>query len=495
MAIPLALPLVPLAPGAAAAAGTFFIGSAAYIAQQVYGFRAPARAPSIPRTDGKAGGATLKELIADVIAGARIPVALPPNPLGPQSSLGLAGVLAAAGFLKPRLAQLWGWFASRPKTTEPGPAVLEGVLEGTMPAPGNTLPGDFSISASAGTSTYYGNPDCTAPSTLFSPAATLYSGSQVVKVDLITENGSCGVKRATYLVTKADGSVDTVLFAQTPYGFISIGPKVTTAYDGPNAVPNTGAATALPLPSGYIPPTPQIAPSVSPTTSPLPVRVVPRPLAPPTTQPGGPVPIPGVSPDPVPTTPGPSAPPATAPRAPSPAVPLPLPDGTPTKDGAIVPQASAPVAVTPPDAHFPVPGAPPVTGNGPRPTPEGIAQELGRLEQKLARLSDPGPEGPGDGSDRLQLISDLIGRLIEFATSMTAGGGYSLSSPCELDENGNRIVSTVNYAGATNSIGVLSNKIDALAGVLQVHKDLKQPNCKQAPAVGQPVTVNFVQVD
>ena len=176
-------------------------------------------------------------------------------------------------------------------------------------------------------------------------------------------------------------------------------------------------------------------------------------------------------------------------------MPLPLPGATPTKDGAIVPQAPAPVAVTPPDAHFPVPGGPPITGNVPRPTPEGIAQELGRLEQKLARLSDPGPEGPGDGSDRLQLLFDLIGRLIEFTTSMTSGGGYSLSSPCELDENGNRIVSTVEYTGATNSFGVLANKIDALAGVLQVHKDLKQPICKQTPAVGQPVTVNFVQVD
>jgi hypothetical protein len=136
-----------------------------------------------------------------------------------------------------------------------------------------------------------------------------------------------------------------------------------------------------------------------------------------------------------------------------------------------------------------------VTGNGPRPTPEGIAQELGRLEQKLARLSDPGPEGPGDGSDRLQLISDLIERLIEFATSMTSGGGYGLSSPCEVDENGERIVTTVNYPGATNSLGVLSNKVDALAALIQVHKDLKQPNCKPPAAVGQPVTVNFVQVD
>jgi hypothetical protein len=241
-------------------------------------------------------------------------------------------------------------------------------------------------------------------------------------------------------------------------------------------------------------PAPGAIPKIEPAVTPMPAPVIPLPAAPPSTDP---LPQPETAPEPsvVPSTPGPAAPPATAPQVPRRTVPLPLPGATPTKDGAIVPQAPAPVAVTPPHAHFPVPGAPPVTGNGPRPTPEGIAQELGRLEQKLARLSDPGPEGPGDGSDRLQLLFDLIGRLIEFTTSMTSGGGYSLSSPCELDENGNRIVSTVEYAGAASSFGVLANKIDALAGVLQVHKDLKQPICKQTPAVGQPVTVDFLQVD
>jgi hypothetical protein len=220
---------------------------------------------------------------------------------------------------------------------------------------------------------------------------------------------------------------------------------------------------------------------------PAPIRVIPL-------TPEPPKPQPDAEPSVVPVTPGPVVP-TKQPLLPRRAVPLRVPGATATKDGAVVPQAPAPIAVTPSDAHFPVPGGAPVLGNGPQPKPETIAQELGRLEQKLARLSDPGPEGPGDGSDRLQLLSDLIGRLIEFATSMTSGGGYSLSSPCELDAAGQRIVLTVNYPGATNSLGVLGNKIDALAGVLQVHKDLKQPNCKQPAAVGQPVTVNFVQVD
>lgn len=228
---------------------------------------------------------------------------------------------------------------------------------------------------------------------------------------------------------------------------------------------------------------PVVVPQVAPTIQPI----APSPVRPPA--------LPEFEPSVVPTTPGPTAPPATAPQVPRRTVPLPLPGATPTKDGAIVPQAPAPVAVTPPDAHFPVPGAPPVTGNGPRPTPEGIAQELGRLEQKLAKMLNPGPDGPGDGTDRQQLLEQRMRQIWEFLTSITAGGGYGLSSPCELDENGERIVTTVEYGGGFNSLDVLSNKIDALAALLQVHKDLKQPICKQTPAVGQPVTVDFLQVD
>jgi hypothetical protein len=136
-----------------------------------------------------------------------------------------------------------------------------------------------------------------------------------------------------------------------------------------------------------------------------------------------------------------------------------------------------------------------VLGNGPQPKPEAIAQELGRIEQKLNILSNPNTDGMGDGSDRMALITNILGRLLEFMTSITAGGGYSLSSPCEVDEAGNPIVNVVEYGGATDALGVLSNKIDALAGVMQVHKNLKQPICKQTPAVGENVTVNFVQVD
>jgi hypothetical protein len=233
-------------------------------------------------------------------------------------------------------------------------------------------------------------------------------------------------------------------------------------------------------------PEPETAPSISP-----PPRI-PTPLVPAPVQPEQP---PDADPSVVPITPGPTAPPAVQPRLPQRTLPPRIPGANATRDGVIVPQAPAPIAVTPSDAHFPIPGGAPVLGNGPQPKPEAIAQELGRIEQKLNILSNPNTDGMGDGSDRMALITNVLGRLLEFMTSITAGGGYSLSSPCEVDEAGNPIVNVVEYGGATDALGVLSNKIDALAGVMQVHKDLKQPICKQTPAVGENVTVNFVQVD
>lgn len=416
-----------------------------------------------------------------------VPEPLPPAPLlGPKELLGLGALV---------LAQFWGLFSSKPKKVDPNVSLFD-VREGL---------GSYAV-----TTTYITEASslvrCSdgavigGPSTTSSTTTLTYSSTYGITFGpgLAIRRNFCGSGTGSvtsgglgeFRTIDSAGNVSTPTYRVSPV-------ESGDSYNHTNSRTFTRKVLLDSITKNGVDVTPYVAQSRDyvPELEPLPqIPVIPSiPKAPPTTLPPEVEPLPEFEPQPA--TPGPAAPPATAPLVPRRTVPLPLPGATPTKDGAIVPQAPATVAVTPPDAHFPVPGAPPVTGNGPRPTPEGIAQELGRLEQKLARLSDPGPEGPGDGSDRLQLISDLIGRLIEFATSMTAGGGYGLSSPCEVDENGERIVTTVNYPGATNSLGVLSNKVDALAALIQVHKDLKQPNCKQAPAVGQPVTVNFVQVD
>lgn len=416
-----------------------------------------------------------------------VPEPLPPAPLlGPKELLGLGALV---------LAQIWGWLSSRPKGSPPQGSPETWEATGKVGSGGGSVLIRITAAQLQRSCTVNSSTKCYGPQIVQTQASAVRTytagGGGVVSAQL-SGFRVCGYNTALVKLAKAEdpaaGTVDGSFISSvgTPACGDIVSYSVRLEYTSPIGQQTDPVLPVYPIElPGWAPPqVPQIP------TTPLPrTPVVPLPVEP-SIQP-----IPQVEPSVVPTTPGPAAPPATTPRVPRRTVPLPTPGATPTKDGAIVPQAPATVAVTPPDAHFPVPGAPPVTGNGPRPTPEGIAQELGRLEQKLARLSDPGPEGPGDGSDRLQLISDLIGRLIEFATSMTAGGGYGLSSPCEVDENGERIVTTVNYPGATNSLGVLGNKVDALAALIQVHKDLKQPNCKQAPAVGQPVTVNFVQVD
>jgi hypothetical protein len=41
---------------------------------------------------------------------------------------------------------------------------------------------------------------------------------------------------------------------------------------------------------------------------------------------------------------------------------------------------------------------------------------------------------------------------------------------------------------------LLHNKVDALAALVQTHKNMRQPICKPAPPTGQPVTVQFEEV-
>ena len=264
--------------------------------------------------------------------------------------------------------------------------------------------------------------------------------------------------------------------------------------DGVNWEPLPAAPTQpdwdgspFPLPPLLPEPLPEVAPQPE-QPRPLPPLTVPTiPSTEPTTEP-----TPGPGPSPTPT---PAAPPATEPTrpvTPFPGWPVqPRPDGTSTRpDGTLTPTPKPPPVKTPTGTHvidgFPMPG------NGPQPTPEGIAQELGRVEKKLARLIDTKSDAPGMPRDRLGFLLDSLETVIDFFRSITDGGEYEISSPCELDENGNRVVVKVPYPGALQSFGVLSNKIDAIAQLLQEHKNLKQPNCSTKPVLtGEWVTVNF----
>ncbi len=163
--------------------------------------------------------------------------------------------------------------------------------------------------------------------------------------------------------------------------------------------------------------------------------------------------------------------------------------------GALVPAALPKLAPTAEEAHFPVPGGAAVgsIATAPPATLAGIAAEVGRIESKLNRLLNPSVSG--DASDLLQLLWQGIQALVNSLTDNRPGGQYELSSPCVLDSNDERVIYTAEFPETEDNTAAVLARLDALAALLQIHKDLKQPICHQTPAVGQPVQVQFVQIE
>lgn len=262
--------------------------------------------------------------------------------------------------------------------------------------------------------------------------------------------------------------LESVRYFFTPVGqpaveipLAPVGTATRTAPE-PKTLPEPAKAPPVVVPLPYAPPA---APEAKPTREPTPARPARPVVAPPVTRPA------------------PVAPAAT-PRTTTPT----------TTAGQVQPTPQLPPVQTPTTVH--VVNGTPIPANGPQATPQGIAQELGRIESKLARLLNPNPRGGPDLTDRLGLIWSAIQAIAEIINSASAGGEYRINSPCVLDENGQRIDRVVEFDGALTAFGVLQNRIDALAALLQEHKDLKQPICRETPATGgQAVTVNFVQID
>ena len=250
----------------------------------------------------------------------------------------------------------------------------------------------------------------------------------------------------------------------------------------PGRVPITPTPVPPPLPVPGVPtvpeptPEPSIAPAPGPTPSPVP----------------GPVPIP--SPDPG-TAPGSDPEPAEAPIPVPPEIPVPdpiAPPTTPENPQQVDPGTSivpAPVQLpktTPVDAHFPVPGDKPVRSGGVRPDVTAIAAEVGRIEQKVARLQNRlgGPDFD-DLLGLLNLLSDLFEQQFEGTT-------YTLTGVCEeADEEGNQPVAEFPVASA-GSFQAILNRIDALPDILQQHLEYRTPTCRGKSPEGEFRTISFI---
>jgi hypothetical protein len=114
---------------------------------------------------------------------------------------------------------------------------------------------------------------------------------------------------------------------------------------------------------------------------------------------------------------------------------------------------------------------------------EGIAAEVGRIEQKTRALLNR----PAAGIDIQDLIDALLAALQPPEFTYPAGQ-YVISPVCGDGEE-----LTAPWPAGTGELGQVNAKLNALAVLLQAHKDLRQPICA-TKASGQPVTVQFQEI-
>ena len=485
----------------------------------------PFRRGTLPRITGQEGQPTLGELIQDALAGARVPVGMPPNPLGPQGSLGAIAALLLKGLIP------WGQLNGperKVETTESDPNfVSASYISGGLSTDGRDL--------AVGTYNYgvYG-PTGWVPNHSYqnsisggSSGITLIPSGLRWDVFLANPNSSYGPGWRQWRIAwqSSDGTINegaSIIsdVSYFPTSLYSLRIEVVNPPAGAELVninqPTTATAPWLnpPEPSevepasleeegqpALVPPPPLILP-LSPNSVPGSTPVDPDPAALPDTpgspsRPGAPAPVV------TPTLPRPFAPPWIKPNTPTApgSVPGQFPSSPtqPTQpvapDGTVTPTQPGPPTQTQPGSVVPWPGAPSIPAIGPAPRPDlvGIAQEVGRIERKIDLMNTPG-SGP-NGFENLSELLGLLGQIWEFLTASTSGTTYTLDSPCEVDEEGVKLPPIeIDAPGAATTFQALLNRTDALAELIQAHKNLKQPGCKHKLA-GEIVTVNFQQIE
>ena len=125
-----------------------------------------------------------------------------------------------------------------------------------------------------------------------------------------------------------------------------------------------------------------------------------------------------------------------------------------------------------------------------RPSPVGIAQEVGRIEQKISQMNSGFPTLGGLG-DILRLLLGLN----ELLNSQKGGTTYELKSVCECpsDEEDCEEETTSVSTGGGYYVDEILARIDAIPPLLQAHKDYKQPICNEKPCLeGDFRTISFI---
>jgi hypothetical protein len=145
-----------------------------------------------------------------------------------------------------------------------------------------------------------------------------------------------------------------------------------------------------------------------------------------------------------------------------------------------------PVPITPPTIEITPDGPVGFPSEFPRADLTGIAQEVGKIEQKVLQLLNRPPIEPFD-PDTLE----ILGQILNFLSSVYGPGSYEIQGPCEVGPEGDPPAPLVAaWSGGIGQLDQLEKKVDAIAELLQYHKNLKQPICRRSIS-GTPVTVLF----
>lgn len=255
------------------------------------------------------------------------------------------------------------------------------------------------------------------------------------------------------------------------------------------------SAPPAPAPRPLAPPAPAPLPGADPLPQPQPDGVPDEaPLAPPLAPPRPPIAPPGQAPAQPGTSPGQAPRPGVVPAPTAPTFPSQDP-ARPTQpigpDGRPVPLLPPGPVTTPPGQVVVGPIVIGQPGATPRADLQGIATEVGRLEQKLEFMIQQPPEPPAvDLSPLLDAINDVRATLL----APFPAGQFELFPVCErLPDGTPRPPDVAEWPAGAGPLVELGQKLDALALLIQYHKEQRQPVCRSRP-VGEEVTVNFVEV-
>jgi len=212
-------------------------------------------------------------------------------------------------------------------------------------------------------------------------------------------------------------------------------------------------------------------------------KVVPQPVIIPDAEPlpdTSPQPLPAPAPLPVLPAVSPQVQPATQPKE----------TQSTTQAGAIVPKKPGKVVTTPKDVHVFGNSGGRVAGRTASMKPTLMAQELGRVEQKMAQINRKGLSDM-DWGDYVEIIQGLV----DLWNSPVLGTTYKLNSVCECDPEDEACEEEeMEIEIPTTLFGDGSiERLDAIAALLQPLKTWKQPICDDKPCLaGDFRTISFI---